>query len=454
MPVPADAPPDPAAVTAPLGARAPDPLETTAVGADTPVPADSPPALVPDPAVRSAKRPVAIPRATRPTPAGLAGLETVGGAGVAPLGAAAAVGTSRPAVPAPGVTAAAPESVPQSKNPAFTSTIDGVAPVEASGPTIPVASSWMRPAPEGQSSGGLSGSEAEGSGAITFTSVAAGTPSAVPQGKFGEAKFGEGNFDEGNLTERNVAPGYADSGPVGFSESSSFSDGAAAGSYEGTRTAVEGPRITARLGVSSTAPRKRRTVVAALAAGIALVALGVAWPTLRRRGHQEGADTNQGINEDRHRGTTPVGSASEPAKATPTAPGAAAPLAAPPPPAEPVVATPPPASPAASAASIGIGEAPSQPGSVAAQGDAANQEGSSSASAAASSGNAKSRSRAARAEARLARAAARTKAKEKRREARAARKQAAAAVPDEARPALPVPQGAGQPRAIPTGYFL
>ncbi|MEO7669184.1 MAG: hypothetical protein ABIW57_07580, partial [Polyangia bacterium] len=189
-----DAPPDPAAVTAPVGARVSDPLETTAVGAETAVPAaafrdvttdsgpsrtmvpgagpaaeasprdDSPPTAVTGTTASPRKKVVAIPRATRPTPAGLAGLGAGGGRG-------AEHQTSRADAQVPGAIAATPESVPQSKNPAFTSTIDGVAPVEVSGPTIPVASSWMRPVAEGQSK-----PDAGDSGAITFTSVAAGTP--------------------------------------------------------------------------------------------------------------------------------------------------------------------------------------------------------------------------------------------------------------------------------------
>ena len=170
---PGDAPPAPADTAVPAAAFRdviPDsgPIRPVATSAGQAVAAfsvdESAAALVPGAAGRPGKKSVAIPRATRPTPAGLAGLDAVGGLGVERE-------TSRPDARAPGAIAAAPESVPQSKNPAFTSTIDGVAPVEVSGPTIPVASSWMRPAAEGQSR-----PDAGGSGAITFTSVASAVP--------------------------------------------------------------------------------------------------------------------------------------------------------------------------------------------------------------------------------------------------------------------------------------
>ncbi len=323
------------AETAPAGGpAASDPLEITAVGAggSTPSPDDSGPTLAPgDTSRRFGKKVMAIPRPTRPTPGGMGSAS-----GLKPLGDAAAAATksgseetSRHLVQvAPGIVAA-PESVPEGKNAAFISTIVGVPPVEIGGPAIPVSSSWMRPLTAGEGTPGSGGSE---SSAITFTSVPSETVSAAP----------ERDVDDGMLTERNAAaPAYGHSGPVGFSGSTSFSDGGSGGrgGNDGTSPAVGGPRITARLGLSAPAPVRRRTVVVALAGGIAVVALCLA---LFRRSPEDDRAANRGVKEGQQHATSPVPTAPEPPKISTTAAAAEAPAPVPPPAVDPQTAPPPP----------------------------------------------------------------------------------------------------------------
>ena len=154
--------------------------------------------------------------------------------------------------------AVAPESVPQEKKSGFATTIVGVPRPELNipGSTGWVNTPWVRPA--------VAGGAGWDRGAVSPAPAPAAADDRSDRMGFTPVRVEDG------LTEPTAAPVDADSGPVGFSASSSFSDG---GAYDGTRTAVEPSRPTAELGVIAPGGAKRKAGIVAIVTGLLVVAV-------------------------------------------------------------------------------------------------------------------------------------------------------------------------------------